>query len=65
MRRGPSAAFLDGACAGDASLRAEVEEMLAAEEEAGSFINTSAMKVAASAVADEQEIGRASCRERV
>src|ERR687886_2492542 len=48
------AAFLDGACAGDAELRAEVESLLAAEESAGSFINTSAIKVAAGAVADEQ-----------
>src|ERR687886_2167488 len=48
------AAFLDGACAGDAELRAEVESLLAAEDGAGSFINTSAVKVAAGAVAGER-----------
>ena len=48
------AAFLDGACTGDADLRAEVESLLAADESAGSFINTSAVKIAAGAVADER-----------
>jgi hypothetical protein len=34
------AAFLDKACAGDATLRVEVEALLASHEEAGSFMNT-------------------------
>jgi len=48
------AAFLDGACGGDTQLRAEVEALLAAEDSAGSFINTSAVKVAAGIIADER-----------
>jgi serine/threonine protein kinase/Tol biopolymer transport system component len=48
------AAFLDGVCAGDAELRAEVEGLLDAEDSAGSFINTSAMRVAAGMIADER-----------
>src|SRR5437660_1275360 len=47
------AAFLDGACGGDTDLRAEVEGLLAAEDSAGSFINSSAVKVAAGMIADE------------
>src|SRR5947207_6686013 len=45
------AAFLDGACANDAELRAEVEGLLAAEDSAGSFIYTSAVKIAAGIIA--------------
>src|SRR2546421_2752392 len=48
------AAFLDGACGTDAELRAEVEALLQAEDSAGSFINTSAVKVAAGMLADER-----------
>src|SRR6267142_6881788 len=48
------AAFLDDACADDAELRGEVEEMLIAENNAGSFINTSAVKIAAAVIADER-----------
>src|SRR5207247_766563 len=48
------AAFLDGACADDAELRAEVEGLLIAEDSAGSFINTSAVKIAAGVIADER-----------
>src|SRR5438034_4865607 len=48
------AAFLDGACANDAGLRAEVEGLLAAEDSAGSFINTSAVKVAAGIIASDR-----------
>src|SRR5256886_17534643 len=57
--RGPAerAAFLDGACANDAELRAEVDGLLAAEDSAGSFINTSAGKGAAGMVADARASG--------
>ncbi|HEY8186908.1 MAG TPA: protein kinase [Pyrinomonadaceae bacterium] len=48
------AAFLDGACANDAELRAEVEALLQAENSAGSFINTSAVKVVAERIASER-----------
>ena len=48
------AAFLDGACAHDAELRAEVEGLLAAEDSAGSFINTSAVKIAAGIIASDR-----------
>src|SRR5437016_3952708 len=48
------AAFLDGACANDAELRAEVEALLAAEDSAGSFINTSAVSVAAGIIASDR-----------
>jgi len=47
-------AFLDGACANDAELRAEVEDLLAADESAGSFIKTSAVKVAAGIIASDR-----------
>jgi len=44
LERDPTqrAAFLDGACAEDPSLRREVESLLAAHERAGSFIETPA-----------------------
>jgi len=48
------AAFLDEACAGDQSLRKQVEASLAAHEEAGSFAETRAMKVEARGVANDQ-----------
>src|SRR5438034_1940965 len=54
MSAAERAAFLNGACANDAELRAEVEALLAAEDSAGSFINTSAVKVAAGIIADER-----------
>ena len=45
------AAFLDEACAGDESLRKQVEALLTAHEEAGSFIESPAMEVEARGVA--------------
>jgi serine/threonine protein kinase len=41
------AVFLDGACWDDAELRAEVESLLAAHEQAGSFIQAPALELAA------------------
>lgn len=37
-------AFLDRQCAGDAALRAEVERMLAADAEAGSFLEAAGVE---------------------
>src|ERR1051325_2019784 len=51
---GERAAFLDGACGNDVQLRAEVEQLLAAEDSAGSFINTSAVKIAAGMIAGDR-----------
>ena len=36
-------AYLDGACAGDAALRGEVESLLAAHEQAGDFMQTTVL----------------------
>nr|MBA3440576.1 hypothetical protein [Pyrinomonadaceae bacterium] len=44
---GERAAYLDGACGGDESLRQEVESLLAAYEKTGSFMNVPAHEVAA------------------
>jgi len=48
------AAFLDRACAGDESLRKQVEALLAAHEEAGSFIEKPALEVEARGVAADE-----------
>ena len=47
------ARFLSQSCGDDDGLRREVEKLLAAHEQAGKFIETSAMRVAARAVAGE------------
>jgi len=47
-------AFLDSACNGDGSLRAEVESMIACFEPAGSFIETPAFEFAAGLLANEE-----------
>src|SRR5204863_3148977 len=44
---GQRAAFLDQACAGDESLRKEVENLIVAHEKAGSFIEAPAFTCAA------------------
>jgi serine/threonine protein kinase/Tol biopolymer transport system component len=48
------AAFLDQACAADEVLRREVESLLAAHEQAGSFIETPPDELAAAMLADGQ-----------
>src|SRR5712691_7034206 len=56
-------AFLDEACVDDEALRQQVEALLAANEEAGSFIESPAMEVEARGVAADQgsaEAGMAS-----
>ena len=51
---GQRAAFLDRACAGDPSLRAEVEAMLASDERAASFIEAPVFEVAPELLADDR-----------
>ena len=61
---GQRAAFLTEACAGDGALREEVESLLA-HEDAGSFIDSPAIQVAAKALAqDESEVRRVREEER-
>src|SRR6476646_9864659 len=46
--------FLSNACAGDAELRREVESLLVAHEQAGSFIAEPALRSAAKSLASDQ-----------
>jgi serine/threonine protein kinase len=46
-------AFLDQACAGDEELRREVEKLLAAHQQAGSFLGSPAVQVAAKGIAQD------------
>jgi serine/threonine protein kinase len=55
---GRRAAFLDQACAGDQTLRAEVEALLAEEERLGSFIATPAAEIASGLRQSERSEGR-------
>jgi len=48
------AAFLEQACAGDRSLRKDVESLLAQGEETGSFLEAPALEVAAKALAQDR-----------
>src|SRR5688572_33187771 len=56
LRQSPSQreAFLKQACAGDEVLRREVESLLQAHEQAGSFLEAPAMEVEARALAGKQ-----------
>ena len=62
LERGPGqqAAFLDEACAGDSSLRREVESLIASHEQVGNFIEAPAIEVAAPLLVDDQadSVGR-------
>src|SRR5262245_46319289 len=49
------AAFLDQSCAGDEELHREVESLLASDAQAGDFLATPALKVAADEIAAEQD----------
>ena len=51
------AVFLDEACADDEGLRREVEELLAAHQNAGSFIENPALEIEAQALAGRRGIG--------
>lgn len=48
------AAYLDEACAGDPSLRRQVEALIASHEGAPSFLEEPALEVAAQMIAQEQ-----------
>ncbi|MDA2938085.1 serine/threonine protein kinase [Acidobacteria bacterium AH-259-A15] len=48
------AAFLEEACAGDEALRQEVESLLVSYEQAGSFMEAPALKVAAKGLVEDQ-----------
>ena len=48
-------AFLRQACAGDEALEREVRSLLASDEQAGSFLESPAMEVAARAMARDGE----------
>jgi serine/threonine protein kinase/Flp pilus assembly protein TadD len=50
------ARFLDEACAGDSSLRAEVRELIASYEQAGSFMAASAFDAATKLVAEDRDV---------
>ncbi len=50
-------AYLDGACAGDAELRAEAEALLVAHEEAGGFLNAPAVQPPAESEETDKRIG--------
>ena len=55
------AAFLDQACKGDSALRGEVEAMIAADQQAGSFIQSPALEIDSDLIADRMHnsiIGR-------
>ena len=57
---GQRAAYLDEACAGDEALRSEVQELLAYEQHAASFMETPAVEIAAKSMHGEPDplIGR-------
>src|SRR6266566_8043879 len=48
--------FLDDACRDDTAMRREVESLLAAEDEAGSFLAAGAMKDAAKMLAEDKSL---------
>ncbi len=48
-------AFLDQACAGDPELRREVEKLLGAHRQTGSFLGSPAVQVAANGIARDQK----------
>jgi serine/threonine protein kinase len=48
------AAFLEQSCAGDESLRLEIESLLDRHKEAGSFLESPALEVAVKALAEDQ-----------
>jgi len=51
---GERAAFLDGACGNDEEMRLEVESLLVSHEEAGSYLASPALEVAAGLLAKDQ-----------
>jgi serine/threonine protein kinase/Tfp pilus assembly protein PilF len=57
LERAPQgrAAFVDDACAGDSTLRSEVEDLIASHEQAGSFIESPAFELMANSLGDKTE----------
>jgi eukaryotic-like serine/threonine-protein kinase len=53
---GQRAAFLDQVCGGDPSLRAEVEALLASDQQAASFIEAPVFEVAPELLADDRAV---------
>jgi eukaryotic-like serine/threonine-protein kinase len=51
--------FLQAACAGDEALRSEVETLLRAHEQAGSFLRLPALETVARMVAEQPIVTRA------
>jgi len=49
-------AFLDEACAGNAALRSEIEELIVASERAGSFLESPVAEIAAHLVSDQSNL---------
>ena len=58
LKRAPGerSAFLENACGGDASLRKEVESLIASHEKDGSFIDSPAYEAAAAMLETEQQL---------
>src|SRR6266550_4664875 len=52
---GERTAFLDEACAGDSSLRDEVESLIASHEQAGGFIESPAFELMAESLGDQPD----------
>ena len=59
------AAFLDEACAGDEGLRLELERLLLRHQDAGSFLESPALEVAAGALAPDARESRESAAVQV
>src|SRR5262245_3283105 len=61
LKREPAARaiFLDGACLADGELRAEVESLLVAHEQAGSYIETPAVEAVAELIDKDHAVGLA------
>jgi protein kinase-like protein/uncharacterized protein DUF4384 len=58
LKEGDRRAFLDKACAGDQSLRRDVDSFIAASEQAGDFMDKPAFEEAARMLADEVITGK-------
>lgn len=55
---GERSAFLAAECAGDETLRSDIESLITSHEQAGGFIESPAVEVLAGALTDDQVLGR-------